>query len=42
MSGNTSNKIIHNDIIDFSVLKFFGINTKHSKVRPVQVVWNFF
>ena len=31
-----------NDMLDFSVIKFFGINTRTSKVlRPLPVRWEF-
>lgn len=42
IAGNISNKIIRNDIYDFSVLEFFGIGTRSSKARnSIQVVWEF-
>jgi len=41
MLGNLSNIKMHDDIPNFFVLKFFGVNTRSFKVsNPIQVVWN--
>ena len=38
----SSNASIKNDMMDFSVIKFFGINTHTGKVlRPLLVRWEF-
>jgi len=40
--GNSSKASMKNDMFDFNVLKFFGINTHTSKVlRPLLVRWEF-
>jgi len=40
--GNSSKASINNDMFDFNVLKFFGINTLTGKVlRPLPVIWEF-
>jgi len=39
LSRNVSNKSTNNDITDFSVLKFLGINTRINKIlQPIQIV----
>jgi len=32
MSGDSSNKTMNNDIIDFFILKFYGISTRFGKL----------
>ena len=40
--GNSSKALMKNDMFDFNVLKFFGINTRTSKVlRPLPIRWEF-
>jgi len=40
--GNSSKASMKNDMLDFNVIKFFGINTHTSKVlRPLPVRWEF-
>ena len=40
--GSSSKASMKNDMFDFNVLKFFGINTRTSKVlRPLLVRWEF-
>jgi len=40
--GSSSKASIKNDILDFNVIKFFGINTRTGKVlRPLPVRWEF-
>ena len=41
--GNLFKASMKNDMLDFNVIKFFGINTRSSKVlRPLPVRWEFF
>jgi len=40
--GNSSKASMKNDMMDFSVIMFFGINTRTGKVlRPLTVRWEF-
>jgi len=40
--GNSSKASLKNDLLDFSIIKFFGINTHIGKVfRPLPVRWEF-
>jgi len=40
--GNSSKASMNNDMFDFNVFKFFGINTRTGKVlRPLPVKWEF-
>jgi len=40
--GNSSKASMKNDMLDFNVIKFFGINTRIGKVfRPLPVRWEF-
>jgi len=40
--GNSSKASMKNDMLDFNVIKFFGINTRTGKVfRPLPVRWEF-
>ena len=40
--SNSSKALMKNDMFDFNVLKFFGINTRTGKVlRPLPVRWQF-
>jgi len=40
--GNSSKTSMKNDMLDFNVIKFFGINTSIDKVlRPLPVRWEF-
>jgi len=40
--GNSSKVSMKNDMLDFNVIKFFGINTRTGKVlRPLVVRWEF-
>jgi len=40
--GKSSKASMKNDIMDFSVIKFFGINIRSGKVlRPLPVTWEF-
>jgi len=39
---NSSKVSMKNDILDFNVIKFFGINIRSGKVlRPIPVRWEF-
>lgn len=39
MLGNSSKKIMNNDVTDFSILKYFGVSTRSRKAsHPIQVV----
>ena len=39
---NSSKASMKNDMLDFNVIKFFGIKTRSGKVlRPLLVRWNF-
>jgi len=40
--GNSFKASIKNDMLDFNVIKFFGINTRTGKVlRPLPIRWEF-
>ena len=40
--GNSSKASMKNDMFNFNVLKFFGINTRTGKVlRPLPIRWEF-
>jgi len=40
--GNSSKDLMKNDMLDFNVINFFGINTRRGKVlRPLPVRWEF-
>jgi len=40
--GNSSKASMKNDMLDFNVIKFFGVNTRTGKVlRPLLVRWKF-
>jgi len=42
MTGNDSRKHMHNDIVDFTYLKFFDITTCCRKeISPIRVIWEF-
>ena len=42
LMGNLSKVSMKNDMLDFNVIKFFGINTHNGKfVRPLPVRWEF-
>lgn len=41
LSANSSEKAMHNDMIDFSILKLFDIQTRPRKeTSTLQVIWN--
>ena len=40
--GKSSKASMKNDVMDFNVIKFIGINTRTGKVlRPLPVIWEF-
>ena len=39
--GNLSKALMKNDILDFNVIKFFGINTRTGKVLRPLPIWEF-
>jgi len=40
--GNSSKASMKNDMLDFNVIKFFGINTRTGKVLcPLPIRWEF-
>jgi len=42
LEGNSSKASMNNDMLDFNVIKFFGINTCTGKVlHPLPVRWEF-
>ena len=42
LMGNLSKVSMKNDMLDFNMIKFFGINTRGGKVfRPLYVIWEF-
>jgi len=42
LMGNSSKSLMKNEMLDFNMIKFFGINTRTGKVlHPLSVRWEF-